>query len=141
MGFFDTATTFASELANERLAFEILFVFILKRFNNSRQSKLHYRAVKCEVTVWRVGHGKKVSQSNCAGISTLDKPVRWYLIFYLHLNYESLDWFCPMERLFVTSRSRTCPILWYNKHNGSSSMFTWWQSNHYRRPWQSLIGS
>ena len=50
-GLLDIASTVASELTNERLAYEILFVFILKRFNNSRQSKLHYRAVKCEVTV------------------------------------------------------------------------------------------
>ena len=50
-GLLNTATTLVSKLANERLAFEIMFVFISKDLNNSRQSKLHYRAVKCEVTV------------------------------------------------------------------------------------------
>ena len=58
-GLLNTATTLVSKLANERLAFEIMFVFISKDLNNSRQSKLHYRAVKCEVTVWRVSHDKK----------------------------------------------------------------------------------
>ena len=60
-GLFDTATTLASELANEWIAFQILFVFIFNSFNNSRQSKLHYRNVKCEITVRRFRHGKKVS--------------------------------------------------------------------------------